>query len=48
VAGQRRAAGGAHAERLVTPGATLMGERRDTISGWIVLTDPEGNEPCLQ
>jgi hypothetical protein len=37
-----------HAQRLVAAGATLVDECDDTISWWIVLTDPEGNEFCLQ
>jgi hypothetical protein len=45
---ERAAAVREHAQRLVAAGATLVGERNDTISWWIVLTDPEGNEFCLQ
>jgi predicted enzyme related to lactoylglutathione lyase len=45
---EREAAVREHAECLVAAGATLVGERNDTISWWIVLTDPEGNEFCLQ
>ena len=45
---ERKAAIRAHAERLVAAGVTLVGERNDTISWWIVLTDPERNELCLQ
>jgi hypothetical protein len=37
-----------HAERLVVAGASLVAERSDQVSWWIVLTDPEGNEFCLQ
>jgi hypothetical protein len=45
---ERKAAVREHAQRLVAAGATLIGERNDDISWWIVLTDPEGNEFCLQ
>jgi glyoxalase superfamily protein len=45
---ERKAAVREHARRLVAAGATLIGERDDNISWWIVLTDPEGNEFCLQ
>ncbi len=45
---ERKAAVREHARRLVAAGATLIGERNDNISWWIVLTDPEGNEFCLQ
>lgn len=45
---ERKAAVREHAQRLVAAGATLIGERNDNISWWIVLTDPEGNEFCLQ
>lgn len=37
-----------HAERLVQAGATLVEERSDQLSRWIVLLDPEGNELCVQ
>ena len=37
-----------HAARLVAAGATLVEERRDQMSAWIVLLDPEGNEFCVQ
>lgn len=37
-----------HARRLVAAGATLVGERDENSSWWLVLTDPEGNEFCLQ
>lgn len=37
-----------HAERLVAAGATLVEERSDQLSRWIVLLDPEGNELCVQ
>jgi len=36
------------AAALVAAGATLVEERHDRMSRWIVLTDPEGNELCLQ
>jgi predicted enzyme related to lactoylglutathione lyase len=32
----------------VAAGATLIGKRDVATSWWIVLTDPEGNEFCLQ
>jgi Glyoxalase-like domain len=38
----------AHAEKLVSAGATLVEERQDQTSHWIVMLDPEGNELCLQ
>ncbi len=38
----------AHATALVEAGGTLVEERRDAHSRWIVMTDPEGNELCLQ
>jgi hypothetical protein len=37
-----------HAKRLVAAGATLVEERQDGMSHWIVMQDPEGNEFCLQ
>lgn len=37
-----------HAERLVQAGATLVEERQDQLSRWIVLLDLEGNEFCVQ
>jgi hypothetical protein len=37
-----------HARRLQAAGARLVEERQDEFSWWIVLTDPEGNEFCLQ
>lgn len=45
---ERKPAVREHAQRLVAVGATLVGERTYGISWWIVLTDPEGNEFCLQ
>jgi predicted enzyme related to lactoylglutathione lyase len=42
------AAVGEHVPRLVAAGATLVAERSETTSWSIVLTDPEGNESCLQ
>ncbi len=44
----RKAAVRSHAQRLVQAGATITGERSDEFSWWIVLTDIEGNEFCLQ
>jgi hypothetical protein len=38
----------AEVERLVGEGATVVGEREEMGSHWVVLTDPEGNEFCLQ
>lgn len=38
----------AHAARLVEAGATLVEERHDATSAWIVMLDPEGNEFCVQ
>lgn len=32
--------------RLVAIGAAIFGDHR-TSEGWVVLTDPEGNELCL-
>jgi hypothetical protein len=32
----------------VAAGATLVGERAEAVSWWIVLTDQEGNDFCLQ
>jgi len=37
-----------YAERLVAAGATLVEERSDLMSRWMVLLDPEGNEFCVQ
>ncbi|MGI3786531.1 MAG: VOC family protein [Janthinobacterium lividum] len=38
----------AEVERLLALGATQVGDhRRDDGSGWITLTDPEGNELCV-
>lgn len=45
---ERKAAVREHAERLVAAGATLVAEHDEAMSWWIVLTDPEGNEFCLQ
>ncbi|MDQ2836052.1 MAG: VOC family protein [Actinomycetota bacterium] len=45
---ERRATVREHAGRLVDAGATLVEEREDDFSWWIVLTDPGGNEFCLQ
>lgn len=38
----------AHAELLRTAGATIVEERTDEFSRWIVMLDPEGNEFCVQ
>ncbi len=38
----------ARAAELVGLGATLVEERVDELSHWIVMLDPEGNEFCLQ
>ena len=38
----------AHVDRLVRAGATLVQERQDEMSHWVVLLDPEGNEFCVQ
>ncbi|HEU5270730.1 MAG TPA: VOC family protein [Jatrophihabitans sp.] len=46
--GERQAVVREHAARLVAAGGTLVGERQDEFSWWIVLTDIEGNEFCLQ
>ncbi|MFD5316486.1 VOC family protein [Streptomyces sp. NPDC127098] len=36
-------------ERLLTLGATLQGDhRRPDGTGWVTLTDPEGNELCVE
>jgi Glyoxalase-like domain len=36
-------------ERLLTLGATLVDDfRNDDGSGWVVLSDPEGNEFCVE
>jgi hypothetical protein len=38
----------AHVDKLVAAGATLIEERHDETSRWVVLQDPEGNEFCVQ
>ena len=38
----------AHAEALTAEGATVVEERSEYGSHWMVMTDPEGNEFCLQ
>jgi Glyoxalase-like domain len=38
----------AHVEKLTAAGATLVEERGDQMSRWIVMLDPEGNEFCVQ
>jgi hypothetical protein len=45
---ERQSAVREHAQRLVAAGAAIVGERHDDISWWMVLTDVEGNEFCLQ
>ena len=36
-------------DRLVTLGAQVVGDhRRPNGSGWVVMTDPEGNEFCVE
>ena len=36
-------------ERAVAAGATVIGDHRtDDGSGWVTLTDPEGNEFCIE
>jgi len=45
---ERRAEVRAHAQRLVAVGGTIVEERQDETSWWIVMTDIEGNEFCLQ
>ena len=37
-----------HVRRRVAAGATLVAEHGETANWWIVLTEPEGNELCLQ
>jgi hypothetical protein len=44
----RRAAVRAHVAQLVAAGATVQREMQEQSGWWIVLTDPEGNEFCLQ
>jgi glyoxalase superfamily protein len=44
----RRAAVRAHVARLVAAGATVQREIQEETGWWMVLTDPEGNEFCLQ
>lgn len=45
---ERRAALDAEADRLVSLGATRLGDFDEAIGTWIVMQDPEGNEFCLQ
>jgi hypothetical protein len=47
-ASDRRAAVRAHVAQLVAAGATVVGEMDEASGWWIVLSDPEGNEFCLQ
>jgi hypothetical protein len=44
----RRSAVRAHVAQLVAVGATIQREIDEASGWWIVLTDPEGNEFCLQ
>jgi hypothetical protein len=44
----RRAAVRSHMSQLVAAGAKVVREMREESGWWIVLTDPEGNEFCLQ
>jgi LmbE family N-acetylglucosaminyl deacetylase len=44
----RRAAVRAHMSQLVAAGATVVREMQEETGWWVVLTDPEGNEFCLQ
>ncbi len=37
-----------HAEKLREAGGTVVEERTDKMSRWIVMLDPEGNEFCVQ
>jgi hypothetical protein len=38
----------AHCAQLVAAGATVVREMNEVSGSWMVLTDPEGNEFCLQ
>lgn len=39
----------AHVDRLTAAGATVVDERRSELGDhWMVMTDPEGNEFCVQ
>jgi predicted enzyme related to lactoylglutathione lyase len=38
----------AHVELLRARGGTIVEERTDEMSRWIVMLDPEGNEFCVQ
>lgn len=38
----------AHVEKLRRAGGTIVEERSDEMSRWIVMLDPEGNEFCVQ
>ncbi len=44
----RRAAVRSHMSQLVAAGAKVVREMQEESGWWIVLTDPEGNEFCLQ
>lgn len=37
-----------HVDRLVEAGATRVEERQEHGDRWVVMTDPEGNEFCVQ
>ncbi len=38
-----------HADRLIAAGASLVEERRNDLGDhWMVMTDPDGNEFCVQ
>ena len=38
-----------HVERLVGAGGAVVEERKGTMGErWVVMTDPEGNELCVQ
>ncbi|MGN6333222.1 MAG: VOC family protein [Motilibacteraceae bacterium] len=44
----RAAAVDAHLERCVAAGATVLRREDSDLGRWVVLTDPEGNEFCVQ
>lgn len=46
--GHDRAAVEAHVERLVRAGGTVVARREEHGDWWVVMTDPEGNELCVQ
>lgn len=45
---ERRAKVGMAVERAVSLGATVLWEKEELGEYWVTLTDPEGNEFCLQ